>query len=898
MNQKAVLACFLVLLAAAAVALALMGGDTPPTPTTHERATFAEASPATSSRGEKTAADATATPSAAANDTLRADGGAGAHRPFRDDADWIVVRVVDKATGEKVPGATVFWYDERGSDRFNEDRSRTEAERGVEARRIERCAELFGWQTTTDQAGLAKVTRKGWIQIAALADGKYGTLLVGERALKPANGFVVELVPDRKLQVRVRDDHGEPVAAVPILLARYGNDDNVEYVWDWAPCAVTGADGIAEIEHLQLPEAQTREAAPHAIAGPWAVFAMLPGQTEMSAKVEIAPPPEQPVELRLPACGRVRARVEIAGKAVSDVRQIVLNAPNDQVTPFGMFTLMARPDADGWAHFPHVPLHQRLAAWSDAAVGSWRDFDGPIVRDQEVSIVLGPAAEEALLCGRLVSVRGEPAREQKFTLHLVTGEHTNDWSNEYRTDGDGRFMVSLGEISSDQAPFTAFLFDCEPEHAAPLRAEAPGRLPHAGVEELGDLVLRELAPFCSGRFVNGDRPWTEKVSCWILQRRIDDAGKEQWSSVDAVQVHQDGTGRFSVRGEARPGRYRLQLDASSTLGAKTFDFEPGVTDLVVAIDPGHSLAATMLVPPATPWAALHAHLIPDTPDPTDTGDDTAARYWQQPFSEGQNGQGRRHLQWPTLRAGTYTLEIAAAATNTVVTRIPGVRVPSGEPADPRLEDIDLRQAIRVVTARIVDASGKAPEYVSGMVTATEATAERFGFQFNETEFPFVAPTTPVDLTFFFDEHRPTRVRCDGPTLDVRAEDWAKVEITFPGIPKLPDETNAAVALRPIDPETMPWRSQWNSPDKRMLRAPIEQMVGIEGGKASLSIGEGRYKVVLTLHRRGVTVNVATGDTPEILATTGTTVVNVPEQAWQAALTKMELRLKARDGHDR
>lgn len=822
--------------------------------------------------------------------TSVADGRTGNPRPFPDGAEWFVVRVVDRSTGAGVAGATVHWHAERDLEAHRIAGSPTNLEAYVQTRTIEGCAELFGWRTTTDDTGAAKVARLGKTRIAAAHGDSYGTMFLGEHERPPANGFVLALGPDQVLRVRVVDDRREPVPAMPILLAEYGDRGNVVSVREWA-CAITGPDGIAAVPHVQD---MTEEATTRATTT-WGAFAMVPGQRTAMAMVSLAPPPAEPVEIVLPPCGRVCVRIEIAGVPYGDVRQFVLGSPTDTEAPFDGFRAMVRPDADGWARFPHVPLQQHFGVQAKAPGGSWTAFAGPVARDQEVRVVLGPKAEEALLRGRLRLDGGEPARNRKIEMRALGIDSTLERENEFRTDGDGRFVVSLGEPSSDSPPVAAFCFDLWRDGTPPLRAHAPGRAMQPGILDLGDLELREDPALCRGRFLHGDRSPTGSVPFWIEEWRVGEDGDADWTNRDDVMLHQDGDGQFAVYGEMRPGRYRLQVDPEVSL-ASAIAFAAGATDLVVTIDRPHALTATVLVPAATPAGAVRAHLVPVVPEPRDTDDERFQRHTARPFAMLANGEirhegeVRRRLEWPRLRPGVYTLEFVLDAANAVVATIPEIRVPMPAVGDPRLEGIDLRPHVRAVTTRLFDASGLPVTGPTGVATAANATGERWAVPLRESATVLLVPAGPVELTFFVDGFRPTTVRCDGAPLDVRLEEWPTVDVTFADLPPLPPGWLLAAWLRAVEPETVHCRAFESEGHVLLPGAPSEVPVPVTGNRANLPIGDGRFEVVLRIwDRAGSGADVLGVAAGPILTTTRMATVTIPAESWRNALLEIGAR---------
>jgi len=896
MNQKALLAVMLLLLigaASAALVWRTLDDATPVHATT--TTTPRDAVPAVAARGDAAVTDATTVPSTDANQrALVANGTATARRPFRENAEWVVVRVIDDTTEQPIGGATVFWCDDEGREELQRDLQRTSVQRAVESLWVEQLAERFGWSTTTDPAGTAKVTRKGWTTLAATHDGKYGTLNVAEAMLKPAGGFVLRLTADRSLRVRVLDDRGEPAANVPVSIGCFGPDGFPTFVWNWTPCALTAADGTATLHHLQRVEATvTEQMSPWSERpkGEWRVFAMLAGDRRANAAISLEAPPAEPVELRLPPCGSVRARVEIGGVPTRGAAEIALVC-HDQDHHFGGTPTAALPDADGWARFPHVPLQNRFTAYTAEAGGMSAEFDGPTQRGQETTAVLIPAAASVMLRGRLLLPANEPLRDHAFTLS-VNGTQRQQYFD-LRTDVEGRFTVSLGEPTENDR-VEHLWFDVKREKAAPLRATVVDRMLRTGIDDLGDLVLKDEPPFLAGRFVCGDQPFTKEVQCWVTRWVQNDSGGGDWQGFPGVLYHREDDGRFTFRGTTPPGRYQFAVDTNAVLPIDPIEFTPGTTDLVVQIDPGNPLAATVLVPEGSPWGVLAARLTPSpgTSIPKQLEERLRAIAWNE-----NNSDARWNLQWAAMPAGSYALDLFVATGTEPILRIADIRVPVPPGGDPRLEDIDLRQALRIVKTRLLDPTGQLLENIDGFVTPANATADRWSTIFYNAEFALLLPRAPTELLFVPGNHRPMRVFCDREQLDVKLESWPTIDVEVADLPKLPADVRVTVSLEPIDPVRTPYRTQWNDAAEFLPFATEWSFGWLEGNRTSMPIGEGKYRVVMRVAGDEFTIPL-TGVTPaEILGSTRSVKLTAPADEWTRALREAEAHLKASEQRER
>jgi hypothetical protein len=250
--------------------------------------------------------------------------------------------------------------------------------------------------------------------------------------------YRVELVPDVAVTVRVVDDRGEPCAAFPVGLAALdaANTDAVLNVSDVA-LAFTDAKGLATIPHLQSrcatgPEASGsafssrrwrwgRARAPEGAAPPkpvWHVRALLVGSRDKGVAFDHAAPPTEPLELRLPPTGRLRVRAESGGKQVTSFRMAYASrahAEGEEWSPLDRGA-QAKPEADGWARFPHVALGLRFDLYADAEGGMRGAHAGPTAAGQEVDAVLRSADDRIFVAGRLLTPERTPAHNVRISV--------------------------------------------------------------------------------------------------------------------------------------------------------------------------------------------------------------------------------------------------------------------------------------------------------------------------------------------------------------------------------------------------------------------------------------------------------------------------------------------------
>lgn len=866
---------FLYFTADAGPHLAMPGSDDP-------AAAAGDAVPATATTEPHPAADATAE----ASGTGTAERAAAVldeatQRPLPDNPKWIVVKVVEKATGSPLAGAVVHWFDETSWEYLMEKGGESEQYRELHWQG-ERFAELAGWRTRSDAQGLARVTSAEWTTVLAQHGTLHGKTILRGRTVEPIGGHVVELVPDLSLTVRVVDDRGTPTADVPITVSVLDKDGDQVASFGWSSIHRSRApDGLATIQHLQSLRAEVQgNSGPGAAKLEWRVRLFLPGHLDPGVAFDVAAPPAEPIELRLPPCGSLRVRAEFAGKPVPGFRTAWLSQERGNEWRGFQSNRLATVDADGQARFSFVPLAQEYQVGSDAIGGLYRKTPGPQHPGQEVEVLLSPADDAMIVTGRLLLPDRTPAGDRRITVR-ATGPNLRA-QPELRTDHEGRFVVSLGSPRKDNR-LDQLWFELQKKGEVPLRAEAAGRTLRPGIEELGDLLLDGGALLVAGNLVAGGQPFTDPVSLRVEREEPGAAGRPaRWRRVDGQLEYKDGSGGFTIRGTAQPGRHRLVVNSENLLPVVPIEFQVGATDVVVALDPGQGLAASLLLPEQAPTEAVTAVLVsavPPTPAPENPRNN---RLTQRP--EGRRGN-RHDLRWPSIPAGTYSLEIRLWTVDKPLVAIPDIVLPLPAAGDPRLVDIDLRTLLRVVAFTMREAGGDAVSDNEGVLfpTAQASANEWLAHGFWSASPRVLLPAGPYDLLVCLSGYRPQPVRGNSDQVEVRLDRWPTIVVHVPEIPKLPDRARVQVALQPTERSPLRYRTQWSSGDRAEYVAPPQRNVTVVAGKASVPIGEGLHtlRVSLSANRRSHTLE---GHTPQqVLSTVGEVVVTVPKEQWEKAI---------------
>jgi hypothetical protein len=881
MNERLSLLTVLVLLGGAVVASMLwLSGDVEslhPTAASDQPLTAVAAGPA----DPHTAVVEASTPASAAVMRDAAAAGAATPVPLPEDASWIAITVVDKATGTPVPGATVHWFDYEIAQRLAQDAPLSQQQRSIVENDAELWAEQYGWHTTTDSLGVARVAIGDAATVVARCETRYGTLELQRNTIAPREGHRLLLAADAEVLVQVLDDRGAPAADVMITLAVYASNGDFEHMWNWAPIAATAApDGIAHVRHLQTI-ASSRDAPADK---QWRVRTVLPGFPDPGVSLSITEPPAEPIVLRLPPCGRVRARAEFAGQPMYGLKSAYLDDAQDQEREEQGFAIERLADADGWVRFPRVPLGRRYLAVTDS-IGTLRaNFAGPLTADQEVVVVLTPDRNDILLRGRIVDEERHPVAAQRFQAQARGSQFRS--SSVFATDASGNFLVLLGPARAnnrvDQLGFVPLGRD---GGQMQKRADAPPRELRIGVEDLGDLVLNGGALLAAGHFRSGGLPHQKRVSIWIERRDTTTGKSERWRRQQGVMYNQTED-RFEVRGGVPPGTYRLGFQAEGCLPIDPVPFTVGATDLLVDIGIGHALAASVLLPEHTPETDLTAVLVRSEPAGVVTTAHASAG--RGPVAHPWGGEGGRfNLQWNALPAGSYALELRLWTHASPLHTVPDLQVPPPPGGDPRLVDVDLRSLVRVLRLELLDADGKPLENVDGVVfpAGQNPQAEWLGYRIDDASSKLLVKPGPIEFIVAVEGHRPTPALATGDLLQVRLDAWPTIALTIADVPALPAKVRLFASFEPTEKSELAWRSQADSGNRHDL-LHSRRSVTVADGKADVPIGDGPHTLRLRLqgNRRAIALELPAR---QFLSTDGQARVVVPPEQWPKALEMMK-----------
>jgi hypothetical protein len=849
MNRAALTVGAMLLLVGAAAWLAWQGGGEPTLPPPADVTAPGE-DPAAVASG--TAVDATVDGPGAPAPTEVAERDAVVLRqsllPPPDDARWIEVRVVDATSKQPVPGATVGWYDQRIGDELQKRPQLLPHPYGF-TEDHEAVALAFGWTTTADQRGIARIQQARGTWAFARADDRYGTARLDRDQLAPKDGFQIAIESDHALRVQVLTATGEPAVGVPVGIAIFDAKDRPQRLRRWGPETLSMApDGIAEIPHAQHLRRFHAESTKR--GGTWRLAALLPFVVGETDPIVLDPPAQELLTLRLPPTGSLRVRT-VAPDPNPELNGIWLRGKSEGRPEVDRAQLHARFDADGWARFRYVPLGQQFHV-SAMSQGGWLNNEvfGPAAAGLEVEVVLAPGQKDIQVAGRILDEQRQPLADTNVQIRLL-GRRFGGERN-LRTDADGRFQMLAGPASTENDDkVDGIVVRVVDESHGQRIARAPGRTLRPGIEQVGDLVLDRDPLVVAGRFTVDGVPAKPELHPQIERHEPREDAPDRWRNANLTMPQIAADGRFEVRGVAEPGRYRLQLYTTDLQRPEPIEFALGTKDLTVPLRSGGMLALSVLLPEGG-RTSLEGKLVPNVSAQEPTSAIAASSL--QTASRGAGG--RQQLTWRALSPGRYRVELRTTGFPEPLVAIDDVAVPATQPPDPRLVDIDLTTVLRLQQLALLGADGKPLDLWSGvLLPMPQDGAERLlALPPEGLQNGFLLPNRPVELMAAFRGYQPQRILCNGAPLEVRMVPWPTVTLTLPTLPDWPKGwvLHASLEEQP-NLDARHFHSEWSSGPIANLIGPPTSWSVVADGRVELAVGEVPQRIRLQARKDRQTV---------------------------------------------
>ncbi len=643
---------------------------------------------------------------------------------------------------------------------------------------------------------------------------------------------------DRHLQVLVLDLHDRPVPDVEVQVTTFLADGRPTTDLAHVRAVVTGSDGVAHFAPTQKWLRGAASAAERGIAT-WRVLPKVTGSTDLGVAFDPAALPTEPIVLRWPGAGRLRARLVHLGKTLTEHVSLGVyrGDPDDFLAKHAAPRVKA--DVDGWARFPQVALGGafNVVAWHENG-SIVRTVDAPVVDGQELQVDV-PTEGSFVLCGTLLDQDGEPVAgaDIRMTYRVDNmGGRTG-----FSTDGAGRWLCILQAGRTERAALKKFLLTWEPTRGTPLTASAPPRDLRRGITDLGVLQFAPAPLVVAGRLVVDEPTLVCAVRFEVeaLPESVSMARPESWRRVSDLAIASDENGAFEVRGAVTATRHRLVFRGREFEPIAPIEFAVGTKDLVVPVSAGHGLRVTLLLPEGLPPSKVLGLLVPQEQVAMT---ERVARddRLQVRAVPGDSPQ----LVWRAQAAGRYSLRVLVDAAQAPIVTLDDVVLPPPEGGEAHLQ-VDLRQRLRVV--RLVVERPAECHYVCVFALPQQDASVWRGASVPGAEVALAVPVQTAELFVLGSDCDPQRVPCPGPQASVRLLPWPKVELRLDGLPALPSGFEYRVRIAPpADDRERAFVADYGAGTiDAMLRLP-SNLVAAEGDRAELQVRVGANRLVVNV----------------------------------------------------
>jgi hypothetical protein len=694
-----------------------------------------------------------------------------------------------------------------------------------------------------------------------------------------------ELAAGEMLQVRVLDFAGQPAVGVPIDL-RQCFADGGEYDPIWNDARDTDAAGLVAFANLQ--KLRRGSAGPYA-QQPVTAFAVVVQIHGLPSNRVVVPAdlplPQQPVELRLPPTGSLSLRFVLDGQPVAVLETIQLHAG-----PAGDHDARSRAwqrpvDADGWAHFPHVPLQPQLFASSTSPALRLSEFavEGPLSAGASVRRELDLGSLGWVLRGRVLADDGSPLAST--VLRMSYGWSFGSGSGPLTTDAEGRFLLvwSPPSTAAGNAPVEldefALVFD-PGSGAAATQCRVAKRTLHRGNNDLGDLRLLADPIVCAGRLLGftGD---PQSLSLRIERGR----GRPErlsWHSESETRCGVAPDGSFAVTGVLEPGRLRLQVAGAPLLPVAPVEFQLGQRGLEIPVVCGQALAFDCLLPPGGKAPDLVLSLRDGPADvavpPDEEPHPALVRADRRQAQLVPRGGEQVRAEWSALVAGTYTLHVALPGHPAPLLELPGIAVPMPAAGDARVQPLDLRGLMRwlQIDVRVAGVGKPVPKnwLLFPQPQPVGADVVWGGSMVSGNRGQMLLGPAVRELLVVGEGFVPQRVEVAGDAVSVVMQPWVELELLLAPGTELPAGTRVGVALRTpfAELDEQSFRTSRSGGSLGRSLQPQATAAEFVDGRATLLIGDGVHRLTVTLWRGNLGYPLPRATPGEVVAGGPVTVV--------------------------
>lgn len=533
-----------------------------------------------------------------------------------------------------------------------------------------------------------------------LADNLFGSLWFGGYQQGRAE---IELAPDLALVVDVVDERDQPLAGREVLL------NQIEDSWRWTRLkAVTDEHGRARMAH--------------------AGFANMEGRDGTRFRVELAAAASEPIGVDLARDAWPESALRIVAPALGAL-EVAVVGPDGQphVEPVLLYLRLRRPVArqateaereawdqlsisartvDGRARFAAIEPGMVCVVTGGRHQGAkWNEVEMPGPRlAEETAQGEFKFADDVPVLGMLVTDEaGTPLVDAvvAFGLQVASEQGSSQTGGRLTTDAAGRleFDCALDWEPGGTRELTL-------RHVLVTRQSLQAKLdlsrllPH-GLQDLGEVRLAGDAPLVAGTALDGAGQPLGGVHV-SLQTKVSWGTSEQfyWQPIWNVDATSKEDGSFAVYGAA-------DAEEVQVVGRRAYHATERVTarlgdaGIVLRLGKSGSILGSVLLPERVTRDDLWIDLR-DENARAELGYDWYTRPQPRFRSDGR-------FEIVDVAPGSYVVDLWANGPNEPVASVAGVRVGPGEEArDPRLQEVDLRQSLRVIEIRLIVPPGADP----------------------------------------------------------------------------------------------------------------------------------------------------------------------------------------------
>tara|TARA_R110002072_G_scaffold87129_8_gene196742 strand:- start:959 stop:3811 length:2853 start_codon:yes stop_codon:yes gene_type:complete len=642
--------------------------------------------------------------------------------------------------------------------------------------------ELFGKRLRTDQFGKVQLPsgKDRWL-CSAMKDGEFGFQVLPARL----GNHTITLGPDEELLIVAKHSGSpeRPAAGVAVAVAQEYKTNRTSRIWR----GTTDERGHAIVRHLQLLRRDVAKGVPKDFTERFAAFAMIPSSPPTTAEFEGRPLKQKSVQLALPPQGSILATlVDHSGKPLLSPARIGFGAPPQPQTPgdlrihSGYFNhTVAKPVGSAPIEIPYAQVgmniqlsarypHDRRSAQSESTMG-------PTKVGQRVAIEIPPLARHTVFAGRFLHASGRGLASQKVALTIWRDDKVISTASADTID-DGQWDLVLSsrpeqarwrlEFRYHQLATDDDTTDTWLGAIAELPAWPPGKR-----MELGNIVLGELPPLAAGIVVDDEGNPIANASVNIQQEQPQAAKKsgtsnvrfgpnngeivyrmgvptvrnfgsraEPWRSVRNLAARTNADGTFRIHAPMPTGILRVFADTGDHASQSVPLAGPN-TNLRIVLARNGVLMGRVLVPEWLPDGAVTVSVRAQQPHEGRASNATNR------INKGNDGK----FVLQPLRPGRYEVLVKMRNLKAPMATVVDVVVKPGINNDPRLQPLDLRQALFRYHLRAFDDGGQ-PFALDGPIQARfqqpDGSFVESGFRWQGGKAEMISVHPSAELTFF------------------------------------------------------------------------------------------------------------------------------------------------------